>query len=222
MPYTKTRVARYIGVAVLTILGSLAAARLGVPVPEAALPAAQPTDLDDADERALLDFHARVERYADLHRMLEQPLPPLVVGEPQKIQAAQQALAREIRAARANAGQGELFTPGVARAFRRLIDRAIATGGHDAIELLSVIDEENPHAALFRPRVNMEFPDAAPPGMMPPRILQALPGLPEELEYRFVNRYLLLWDPHADLIVDFLPDAISIGGSEATGRAPGI
>jgi hypothetical protein len=32
--------------------------------------------------------------------------------------------------------------------------------------------------------------------------------LPEELEYRFINRDLVLYDGHANLIVDFVRDAI--------------
>ena len=34
------------------------------------------------------------------------------------------------------------------------------------------------------------------------------PPLPADLEYRLVDYYLVLWDAHADLILDVLPDAI--------------
>ena len=43
---------------------------------------------------------------------------------------------------------------------------------------------------------------------VPPNILAALPKLPEDLEYRFVNRTMILLDTHANLIVDFVPNAI--------------
>jgi hypothetical protein len=33
------------------------------------------------------------------------------------------------------------------------------------------------------------------------------PELPEDVEYRIVNHDLVLWDIHADLVVDFLPNA---------------
>ena len=36
----------------------------------------------------------------------------------------------------------------------------------------------------------------------------ALPKLPEDLEYRFVSRTMILLDTHANLIVDFVPNAI--------------
>ena len=33
---------------------------------------------------------------------------------------------------------------------------------------------------------------------------------PVRLEYRFIDRDLILWDPHADLIVDFIPNALAL------------
>ena len=43
---------------------------------------------------------------------------------------------------------------------------------------------------------------------MPVILLHQLPPLPEDVEYRWLDRDLVLWDIHADLIIDFLPDAI--------------
>jgi hypothetical protein len=42
---------------------------------------------------------------------------------------------------------------------------------------------------------------------VPPQLIRALPQLPPELQYRIVGRALVLWDHHADLIVDVLPGA---------------
>jgi hypothetical protein len=44
--------------------------------------------------------------------------------------------------------------------------------------------------------------------MIPPSVLCSLPALPEELQFRFWDRSLLLWDYHANLIVDILPNAL--------------
>jgi hypothetical protein len=41
-----------------------------------------------------------------------------------------------------------------------------------------------------------------------PALLQVLPPLPRELEYRFVDRDLVLIDIHADLVVDILKEAL--------------
>ena len=58
-----------------------------------------------------------------------------------------------------------------------------------------------------RPVVNGRFPWARG-AMMPPDILQVLPPLPEELQYRIVDHDLILIDMHADLVVDILPGAV--------------
>jgi hypothetical protein len=42
-------------------------------------------------------------------------------------------------------------------------------------------------------------------------MLAALPGLPEELEYRFVGADLVLIDVPADLVVDILENALTSG-----------
>ena len=41
-----------------------------------------------------------------------------------------------------------------------------------------------------------------------PALLAALPALPEELQFRFVGRDLVLVDVHADLVLDILKDAL--------------
>ena len=43
---------------------------------------------------------------------------------------------------------------------------------------------------------------------VPPNILAALPRLPEDLEFRFVNRHMILLDVHANIIVDYVVNAI--------------
>jgi hypothetical protein len=50
--------------------------------------------------------------------------------------------------------------------------------------------------------------------MVWPSILCALPPLPDELQYRFAGRTLILWDVHADLIVDLLPGALPAPSTE--------
>jgi hypothetical protein len=43
---------------------------------------------------------------------------------------------------------------------------------------------------------------------MPPEVLKNLPRLPEELEFRFVGATLILLDPQAHMVVDFVPNAL--------------
>ena len=53
---------------------------------------------------------------------------------------------------------------------------------------------------------------------MPPELLAALPRLPPELEYRFIDRDLVLRDIDANLIIDFVPEAIPVSSWTLTNR----
>jgi hypothetical protein len=67
--------------------------------------------------------------------------------------------------------------------------------------------QENPGKVPLR--VNGRYPDGVPLTTMPPPILGALPKLPEHIEYRFIGHRLLLLDVHAQLIVDYMDEALS-------------
>jgi hypothetical protein len=56
--------------------------------------------------------------------------------------------------------------------------------------------------------VNASYPEDLPLAAVPPSLLNNLPRLPPELEYRFVNRDLILLDNSANLIVDFIRDVV--------------
>jgi len=56
-------------------------------------------------------------------------------------------------------------------------------------------------------RVHDTYPEWAT-HEVPMVVLERLPLLPDELEYRLIGRTLVLWDIDADLILDVLPDAI--------------
>jgi hypothetical protein len=159
-----------------------------------------------SDEEVLQTFREDVAAYAALHERLERDLPPLQPTEqPHVIEVARRALAASIRAERADAQQGDIFTPAAARLFRQRI--RIALRGTDIAELLGELYEEFPDEAKLVPEVHASFPRGAS-YEMPPRILHALPALPGDLEYRLVGLHLVLWDTHANVIVDFIPNAI--------------
>jgi hypothetical protein len=159
------------------------------------------------DDTALLaDFQKRVQKYVEMHRRLERCLPPLELSDdPAKICSAIGALKRELRAARIKGKRGDIFTNDIGELFRRVILEALKDA--DPVELLAMFAEEDPNPTAL-PRVNRSYPGAAQIAVMPGRILLALPELPEGLRYGFMHRALILWDVHAELIVDFIPDAI--------------
>ena len=172
------------------------------------LSARQPAS--DVRAAALRFFSQRVESYAALHRRLEGPLPPLTATtEMRQNDAARQLLAGEIRKGRPTAKQGDIFEPGVAAVFRALIAGALK--GRDVEGFLVELNEEHPAMHGVRPVVNEPLPKGTT-HEMPAVLLQVLPALPEDVEYRLVDHDLVLWDIHANLVVDFIPNAFAGGG----------
>lgn len=162
--------------------------------------------LSAEDQRVLADFNRKVSDYVELHRRLEGPVPTVQVSsDPNEVRRAMAALARNIRAERTRARQGDVFTPAAGAVLRKLI--AAGCGG-DVEGLYAVANEENPYLETWRPHVNASYPDHLPFSMIPPSVLCSLPALPEELQFRFWDRSLILWDYHANLIVDVFPNAI--------------
>ena len=189
---------------VLVLSGSTGIVAQTSPVPE------QPTTgqiLEDVV--ATQNFQRSVADYVGLHRMLETRVPPLrVTTDVGEIQGAVRALGVRIQAARATARQGDMITPEVARMFRRRIPTCLTPEEWKAVFDDQRRDEEGEPVEPPPPLVvNMEWPEGVPFEFVPPQLLQALPALPKELQYRIIGRSLVLWDHHANLIVDFLPGA---------------
>jgi hypothetical protein len=67
--------------------------------------------------------------------------------------------------------------------------------------------EDNPGNCAAR--INGTYPQGRVLSTLPPNLLAALPSLPEDIEFRFEGRQLILLDTRADVILDRLPDAIT-------------
>jgi len=161
----------------------------------------------NADAKTLADFKSRIDNYMELHNRLKKQAPPLKeTKDPAQIKASQDVLAQKIREARKGAKPGEIFTPEIRQVFRRLMYPE--TKGTDGAETKAAIAEEKQELKDVKIRVNAAYPDDAPLMTVPPNILAALPKLPEDLEYRFVSRHMILLDVHASLIVDYVLNAI--------------
>lgn len=157
------------------------------------------------DVPAIADFVARVNAYVALHRRLENTAPKLPdAATPTQIDDRQRALLALIQKARPDAKRGDMFTREMTVFVKSMLDRVFA--GPDGKQLLSSIMDENPLDIQLK--VNQRYPDSVPFATMPPEVLTALPDLPEGLEYRFIGDDLILLDPHAHIIVDFIPDAL--------------
>ena len=156
--------------------------------------------------QAIADFQKRVQEYAKLHRKLESTIPPLPKeATPEQINAHQRALGRLIQQARKNEAAGAIFDRDVRPVFRRLLHGLFT--GPDGKKFREAIMDENPGESV-KLAVNGRYPDTIPLSSVPPQILKALPPLPEELEYRFIQNSLILLDVHAHIIVDYLTAAV--------------
>ena len=158
------------------------------------------------DAKILADFNDRVKAYIALRNKADNDAPKLKeTKEAAKIQEAQLALAAAIRNARATAKPGDIFAPEIEKKFRALLSPEVK--GPAGAKAKATILEEKPMVEL---KVNTEYPSAEPLSTVPPTVLQAMPPLPkgEGLEYRFVRKHLILLDTRANLIVDYLLNAI--------------
>lgn len=151
------------------------------------------------------DFQKRIESYMKLHKAAAGQLPALKSTASQaKILEYQHTLATRIVAARPHATRGEIFTRPIAAEFRRLI-RTTMTGSR-AGRIRSSL--QRGASVKSNVEVNHPYPAVIPVETTPPSLLLNLPKLPTELEYRVVNHDLVLHDVKADLVVDFVTEAV--------------
>jgi hypothetical protein len=151
------------------------------------------------------DFLKRVDTYVALHKKLEATIPSLPKeATPQQVDAHERALGKLIQQARAGAKPGDLFTPAM-QTFVRSVLQPIFTGKAGRQIKDEITDKE--YKGSVKLTVNGRYPDEVPVSTMPPQVLEALPKLPEELEYRFILHSLILFDPHAHTIADFMQRA---------------
>ena len=153
----------------------------------------------------LQDFKKRIDAYMDLHdKMKKGPVPLKQTTDPAEIKTAQETLSGKIRAARADAKPGDIFTPEIQARFRQLLHPELkGPAGSDARKVLK--DDAPPAVPL---KVNAMYPAGASFPTVPSSLLLNLPTLPKGLEYRIIEKHLILRDTEANLIVDYMLNAI--------------
>jgi hypothetical protein len=154
-------------------------------------------------------FQHEIDRYVVLHRLLETFIPPLrITRDLSPNYESMRVLRLRIQLARRDARQGDFFTAGVATMIRRQVTSCLTREEWQAVlDDNGRNDEEEMRVEPPVLQVNMEWPEPTPFDFVPPQLLRSLPPLPEELQYRIIGRSLVLWDHHANLIVDILPAA---------------
>ncbi|MDP9177581.1 MAG: hypothetical protein M3O61_07875 [Gemmatimonadota bacterium] len=164
----------------------------------------------DPTAAVFADFANRVDAYAALRNQLADSVGEL---DPTKSQAEiatrAAALGNAIMVRRAQAKQGDIFTPEVATLLATLIKEEYSRRSEPVQETREDQQEELPD---FVPRVNQIYPTTYPLATFPPALLPLLPTLPKEVEYRIAQNYLILRDIEANLIIDLMPNAVPTGG----------
>lgn len=168
----------------------------------------QPDPLDGltAKERALVvAFEERVKDYAKLRESVEDKMPKLSKqSTPEEIESHKKSFEERVRAARADAKPGQMFTPGIATYIRATIRREFK--GAERRDLRQTVLEADTKGVPLR--VNYAYPETKELIEMPPTLLLKLPSLPKQVRYRFVGRNMLLVDRENNLIVDYMLDAL--------------
>jgi hypothetical protein len=157
------------------------------------------------------EFDKRINDYLKLRNSAKEGIPALKPkATPEEIQASKVALAQAIRSARSDARQGMVFTPEIQKHVLEILRSEMR--GKQGAPAKKAAKQGNPTEEVpSKPvavKVNAPYPDNVPLSTVPPTLLLRLPDLPKELDYRFVGRHLILRDVGADVIVDYIPNAM--------------
>jgi hypothetical protein len=150
------------------------------------------------------DLQKRLQGYLELREALSKKLEPLSpTASASDLQARQQALAAALRAARAHAKQGDMIPPLVQEQIREVVrvdfkERAPAAKRATLAEV--------PQGAL--PGINKTYPEQAALPTVPALLLAKLPQLPDNLQYRFFGRHVVLLDGDTEIVVDYVRDCL--------------
>jgi hypothetical protein len=147
---------------------------------------------------AVLGFKERVAAYVKVHNEAESKVPKLKeTNDPAKVQSHAAALADMIKKLRPDAKEGDVF----GEAFRAVLAREVRRDflGRSAADRKALMEELPPRVKVG---VNMKYPTDKPLATFPARLLQKLPELPPELEYRIVDHHIVLRDVTANVIAD--------------------
>jgi len=157
-------------------------------------------------EKLLLrNYEKAVKQYVALRESVRKKLPPLSKDStPEQISVYQKQFVDGVRAHRAYAKQGYMFTQPLANYIRELIRKEFK--GTDRVQVREAILEADTAGVPLK--VNYPYPETKELSQVPPTLLLTLPQLPKEVKYRFVQRNLLLVDTDNGLIIDYMTNAL--------------
>lgn len=170
------------------------------------------------EEPVLAAFNQRIDAYMEVHNSVERKLSLRWQFEDlEEMEDAIDAMQSGIRSARSGARRGAIFTEDVGRLIRGRLKTRLVDCGDTVEDVLAFVNEER-LPGVPKPRINEPFPWELGSAMWP-SFLAVLPPLPDELQYRFADRDLVLVDIHSDLVVDILVNALPAPGDRSRIRS---
>lgn len=197
----------------LTYIAAVSLLATSMAAAGAAVPGAQTQELPkgknvNPDAGLMADFRKRVDEYVTLRDKAANAAPELERTEkPAELVTAEKSMGEMVRRARGTAKRGDLFTPATEAMFRRAL-RPPLTRGKEGADNKAIIKDDAPQPKEVPFKVNSVYPKDVPLSTVPPDVLLTLPPLPEDVQYRFVGKHLILYDAKANLIIDFMLNAI--------------
>jgi hypothetical protein len=159
----------------------------------------------DAQGAALQEFQNRLNGYVELRTKLAHDLRPLKpTANAAELTARQDSLAAAIRQTRKNARMGDLIPAPVADVLRRTIQNDFKSRSPETRK--AAVSEVTDGII---PVINRPFPARAALPTIPPLLLAKLPLLPDNLQYRFLDRHLVILDGDTELIIDYVPNVLT-------------
>lgn len=195
----KARVGRVMLFATTTLLITLAASITSQTAKEL-------SNVSAADEKVLSDFSKNAKDYIEKEHSLEaDKMKP--TSDVAKLEQQRKQLRDAVQQLRPNARQGDLFTPDAARVFRKVLANVLK--GPAGAKIRTSLNHAEP-GAPSEFKVNGEFPNQAgqPIQSVPATVLKVLPQMPKGLDYCIAGNTLALRDSTANMVVDFLPNAL--------------
>jgi hypothetical protein len=168
--------------------------------------AAQSIKVSAADQKILTGFSKQAKDYIDKEHSLEADKAK-PTSDVAKLEQLREKLRDAVQQSRPGAKQGDFFTPEAARVFRMLL--ANLFNGPNGAKIKTSLNHAEPGApAAFK--VNGAFPNqkGQPIQSIPATVLKVLPILPRGLDYCIAGSTLALRDSAANMVVDFLPNAL--------------
>lgn len=156
----------------------------------------------NAVAQEMVDFRKRIDAYMKMRNEATKKLPDQQETEdPARISTREKALGQAIARARVGAKPGDVFGEEMSAYLKKtLADDWKSRSPADRKALF----EELPKGVELA--INQPYPATLPLVSVPAELLARLPMLPEALEYRLIDRHVLLHDRDANLIVDVLPN----------------